>query len=154
MRIGPNARPLMGQSARFETWREQIDYLAAQAAESGLDDALRAVEGARTMLEAAAAPPLPPALCHLDWHMGNVLCDAAGGLSWVPASVGVSHPQEDYRYGGRVSFALSTFRRCKLAVDGLRPSNRKQFVIRVRHSSSSSETSGHQVSRMFNTFGS
>lgn len=78
--------------ARFESWREHIAYLAELAAESGCADSGRAVEATRGMLEASGAPDLAPALCHLDWHLGNVLCDAEGNvkalIDWEFAGVG------------------------------------------------------------------
>lgn len=83
-----NTEPL----ARFDSWREHLDYLAALAVESEQEDAARAVQGVRDALEAAGVPDLPPALCHFDWHLGNTLCNDEGRLQavidWEFAGVG------------------------------------------------------------------
>lgn len=77
---------------RFEDWRQHLLYLADLAVESGHADAVRAVEAVRTSLELHAVPDMPPALCHLDWHLGNALCDDNGELQalidWEFAGVG------------------------------------------------------------------
>jgi len=83
--------------ARFEDWRQHTAYLTGLAAESGIAYAARAAEAAAVALEAAAPPELPPAICHFDWHLGNVLCDSAGCLvaviDWEFA--GVADPRLD-----------------------------------------------------------
>jgi len=81
-----------GPLARFDDWREHCAYLAKLAEESGQADAVKAVAAATRSLEVHAVPDLPPALCHLDWHLGNALCDANGQLQalidWEFAGVG------------------------------------------------------------------
>jgi len=77
---------------RFEDWREHTAYLITLAQQTGYEDAIRAAESVRGLLEAHAPPELPPALLHLDWHFGNVLCDATGQakalVDWEFAGVG------------------------------------------------------------------
>lgn len=89
---------------RFEDWRAHVAYLAGLAAESGQPDAMHAVEAARSSLETAAAPELAPALCHFDWHLGNVLCDGNGQLQAVI----------DWEFAGVADPRLDLARLCRL----------------------------------------
>lgn len=86
---GPHeaTRPL----ARFDNWREHLDYLEALATRSS-NQLAPTVADVRLLFEVLKVPDLPPALCHLDWHLGNVLVGQNGELlavlDWEFAGIG------------------------------------------------------------------
>jgi len=88
---------------RFESWRDHLDYLMGLAMEFDDEDSLKAVTRVREMLENSRTPDLPPALCHFDWHLGNVLCDEQGNLKAVI----------DWEFAGVADPRLDVARHCR-----------------------------------------
>jgi len=86
---GPHeaTRPL----ARFDNWQEHLDYLEALSIRGG-GQLAPTIADVRMLFEVLNVPDLPPALCHLDWHLGNVLVgqngDLLGVLDWEFAGIG------------------------------------------------------------------
>lgn len=69
--------------ARFNHWKDHLAYLTDLAAESEYGDAVRAASAVTKLFESLDIPDIHPALCHFDWHLGNVLCDAQGRLKAI-----------------------------------------------------------------------
>merc|ERR1712070_520020 len=78
--------------AKFENWQAHMAYLASLASESENAVAIEAVAAVLALLKAVNPPTLTAAVCHLDWHLGNVLCDCNGELQavidWEFAGIG------------------------------------------------------------------
>ena len=90
--------------ARFETPAELLAYLTLTAARSGYPRAIAAAASVSALFEGdAAPPPLPPALLHFDWHMGNVLRDRSGAVAAVI----------DFEFAGVADARLDVARFCR-----------------------------------------
>lgn len=80
--------------ARFNGWESHLDYLEGLCTEAAVadSDVLCALDGVRGLFVSSSIPDMPVALCHLDWHFGNVLCKADGELQavidWEFAGIG------------------------------------------------------------------
>jgi aminoglycoside phosphotransferase (APT) family kinase protein len=102
----PGAAEATKPLPRFESWRDQLDYLESLAA--GTNSQIVGLAAAvRQMFESASVPDLHPSLCHLDWHLGNVLMSPGGEvlavLDWEFA--GIADPRFDLvRYVRRHRF--------------------------------------------------
>lgn len=88
--VGPreSTEPL----ARLETYEEQLQYLEELARSCEAAHLCRSIQAVKECFEQAPIPPLPPALLHLDFHMGNILISKTeqvlAVLDWEFACIG------------------------------------------------------------------
>ena len=83
--------------ARFDSAAEHLAYVTHLAEQSRNSRAIAAAAAvARVMADdGALSRPLPPALCHYDWHFGNVLHSAEGLVTIDWEFSGVADPRLD-----------------------------------------------------------
>lgn len=91
--------------SKFASWREHMEYLANLAAEAVCEDGPRAIQEVWRLFESSEIPDLPPALCHFDWHTGNMIHDVEGKLQAVI----------DWEFAGIADSRLDLARFCRHA---------------------------------------
>lgn len=78
--------------ARFDSYQEHLQYLDSLARSCQANHLCHNISAVKQLFDQAFIPSLPPALLHLDLHMGNILIASnlqlLAGLDWEFACIG------------------------------------------------------------------